>query len=52
MARIAKQNKVKKAQSPKRDQDGTPQSKPSSLMERLKQIGTNGSPQDGPMKPA
>jgi hypothetical protein len=50
--RIGKRSKEKKADSRKRGGEAAIQAKPSSLMERLKQLATNGSPEERPMKRA
>jgi hypothetical protein len=50
--RIGKRSKEKKADSRKGGGEAAIQAKPSSLMERLKQLATNGSPEERPMKRA
>jgi hypothetical protein len=52
MMRMGKRNKEKTAASRKGGREAAVQTKPSSLMERLKQLATSVSPEDRPIKRA
>jgi hypothetical protein len=52
MTSIGKRSKQKKADSRHRGREAAVQAKPSSLMERLRQLAANGLPEERPMKRA